>query len=263
MLSRQIVIISKGRADTISTPSILKGFEKNIIIVVYEKEYEAYRNSPRLTGINIHKTSINGLIPTRNYVLDTFGDKRDWIYLLDDNLIEWRVITPYGFQVCEAEHFFKIMEQDLGYCDKNNIHLYGTATNDNLLYNWGAHCYWGNIQHKCCAIKKTNIRYSERIFIREEFEITAKHILIDGAVYRHCALYAHRKHYQKGGIGSRKYRDPLYRKDTLTLMQMYPNLFRIYKKPLTKYGTEIAFNLHKRSQIEKWRREMFIRGKIE
>jgi len=77
----QIIIPSKGRADTITTHLIFPSAK----IVVIESEYEAYAKNVGADRLVTLPAGLSGLTDTRNFILDNW--RHETIYMADDDAI--------------------------------------------------------------------------------------------------------------------------------------------------------------------------------
>jgi len=248
-----IIIISKGRSNLITTPQSLGKFSKNVKVLVPQSELADYKANKTLNEITIIPHVETSLLPTRNRSLD-YGEFGDWIILLDDNLLGWTKVVRGEEVKITGEEFICLMRDDLHTCDANDIWLYGTATNSNLMFRRSRYKTSCFVQTKCCAIKKSTYRFDERLYIREEFDMTASHLFNDGRLLRNDHLFAKRKHYMEGGIGSRKEREARYIKDAKFLMKKYPDLLKYVSKKDHAPYSEINIRITTERGIRKWRK---------
>ena len=270
----RIAIISKGRSTTLTTPFFFDHYKNSVVVITNPEELAEYQANPRLAGYQLTAANVTGLIPCRNWVLDNIGEEGEWLILMDDNLLGFeRVKEPeYSMgtakkkedyeQAVSGDEFVELILADLNRWEKKGVTLYGTAVIDDWFFRRKKYKFTAFIQHKCCAIKKTGLRYDTRMNIREEYQITAETLLRQGVVVRNEYLFAKRQHFMEGGIGSREERNPGYLHDAKYLISKYPGLFRINNaKKDCLPNTEICIVPTSLKAIHDWRMNLLLNPK--
>lgn len=296
----KILIPSYNRNDLITTHKLFEDTSSITIIVHNEEQLKMYRENPELDNIKIVVSGVpvGSLIKQRKWVLENLVLRGEWAIFMDDNIRKFCCVESPHYETGEGilispeeckdrsrynkagdnlllkkahfnspvtgDEFVRKMKLDiLSICEQQGINLYGTASNDNNAFRLKKYRRVCVLRWKCYAMKRTELSYDENLFLREEYDMLAKHLIRDGKVLRNDYLFASFPHFMAGGIGQYSEREERYRKDCKYLIQTYPGLFSYVKKQ--KYGTsdtELKLRLNREDQIEAWAEKLVQQEKL-
>jgi hypothetical protein len=272
----KIYIPSKGRATTITTHTLFKNYDYTVV-VANEEEYTAYSNTIGIEHlVNAHIPY--GVAYVRQWILDQVP-QGEWFLMLDDNVSSFTALPepeytreeldPHIMSKETQDTFKKLFEteitteQFLEICsqmiEKANIigaHLCGFATVDNWYFRNKKWREVGYVITKMALVKKSHLTYDTAFTAMDDYYFTAENLLHFGKVLINNYVYRNATHYQDGGIGPYKEREPRKIADAELLMQRYPGLFRYKNKVGCHPKAEVQIRFTSLKQVAKWRAAM-------
>lgn len=235
----QIAIPSKGRAGLITSHEIFK----SAVVYVPEnevKQYSIYSN--KIIGIPI---DVKGITATRNWILKNNNCN---IFFLDDDF-------QYGGYVERTEEKYKIkrikeesvyikeIEKLFQVTEQSNSKIFGLFTVGNNLtnYSYSPFLFNGVCLGSCMGIINDGTYYFDETFeVKEDYELTLRHLTERGITVRSNILFMQHEHTQLRG-GCRDSKRIEKEKDAVKrLIQMYPGMIKEAKHR----GTDFAIQLN-------------------
>lgn len=278
-----IFIRSHGRALEHRTFDMVRSIPGTTTTMIVDsvKERDSYlRLKPKLEGHIVAAglpPSPQNHILVLNWILVNLAPRNEWSMYMDDNLRDWQMwdegldgmrhVTEIpGWPEYYAQKRLRVsmpaakfvgeMIADLKIADAFGYKLYGTASSQSPFARARRYAFTGFVQCKCFAMKQEEgVLYDLGVHIREEYDMTALHHWMHGGVLINRWLYAHRCHFQKGGIGNRESRMPGYLHDSEYLRTKYPGFFTTNnKRTAAGEGAELRLVYDTPDQVDLWRR---------
>jgi len=234
----QIAIPSKGRAGLITSQKIFK----SAVIYVPEnelKQYDIYPN--KIIGIPIE---IKGITETRNWILKNNNCN---IFFLDDDLqyggyierteekCKVKRITDEYIYINEIKKLFEITEQ-------TNCRIFGlfTIANNLTIYAFNPFLFNGVCLGSCMGIINDGSYYFDEDFkVKEDYELTLRHITERGLIVRSNILFMQHEHTQLRGGCRDSNRIQKEKEAVKKLMKMYPGMIREAKHRGTSFAIQL------------------------
>lgn len=235
-----IAIPSKGRAGECPSMEVFPSAS----IYVPESEAPDYRRHYR--NVVPVPTSVRGITPTRNWILD--HTDLPWVVMLDDDVLrhgwlewfsesyEYRDMTPSGW----TQEFCRLFEvtEDMG------GHIWGVATQSDPMtsYSYRPYIWHTYVTASCMGILNyTGIRFDESFVVKEDYELCLRCLMQDGFVVGARYLYWENEHWETEG-GCKDYRTVPLEEDAINrLMEMYPGYIRKITRKASAYTVKLEF----------------------
>jgi hypothetical protein len=237
-MSFQIAIPSKGRAGLITSQEIFK----SAVIYVPENEvnqYSIYKN--KIVAIPI---KVKGITATRNWILKNNDCN---IFFLDDDF-EYggyceRTDEKYKVKrVKEESVYIREIEKLFEVADQSNSKIFGLFTVGNNLTNYAYNPFLFNgvCLGSCMGIINDGSYYFDETFeVKEDYELTLRHLTEKGLTVRSNILFMQHEHTQlRGGCRDSK-RIEKEKKAIKKLIDMYPNMIKEAKHRGTGFAIQL------------------------
>ncbi len=126
----KILILSRGRSDSVSTVSLLPDWVEMLVPVSEKELYEKKYKNPILTIPD----EVIGLGPVRNWVLDNF--KENIVIMIDDDIkIMYAITELHARQISDPDEFVQILINAAVMCEDAGLHCFGFSQTDIRKYN--------------------------------------------------------------------------------------------------------------------------------
>ena len=238
-----IVIPSKGRPFKSKSKELLKSG----VLFVPECEYKDYKQI--YSEVVAVPDSVKGITATRNWILKNTNER--WVVFVDDDLrSQGRFVLKsdgYGIKhqrmteeewLTEFERLFEVTES-LGW------KIFGVNTEDSKISYKVAKplSLRGYVLASCMGIVNDGTMYfDEEYKVKEDYEISLRHIDMYGGVLRARWLYWVNTHWSDGG-GCKEYRtDSLERAMINKLIRQYPRYIRAVSNKSSQYTIKLHFD---------------------
>lgn len=234
----QIAIPSKGRAGLMTSQEIFK----SAIIYVPEnevKQYSIYSN--KIIGIPIE---VKGITATRNWILKNNDCN---IFFLDDDFeyggyVE-RIDEKYKVKrVKEEKVYIREIEKLFEISEQSNSKIFGLFTVGNNLTNYAYNPFLFNgvCLGSCMGIINDGTYYFDETFeVKEDYELTLRHLTERGITVRSNILFMQHEHTQtKGGCRDSKRIDK-EKSAIKRIIKMYPGMIKEAKHRGTSFSIQL------------------------
>jgi len=274
----KIIILSKGRADTISTHKLFEGYDYTIVLHS-EKEREEYLKNPTVSPEKIVVSNAPlGVANQRQWIQDNLVPYGEWYISLDDNIRGFQIVSKSHYDEEElpvqedsslkavfdepgsTERFLEVCQELAELGEKNRAYNIGFGTTPNFFFRGKKYRYVGYVISKACVRKNLGIPFELKAQSMEDYAYTAETLLRYGKVLINNYVFPIAGHYEKGGIGTYAERLPAKIRDSVVLMEKYPGLFRYNQKKGTDPKGELIIRFNSLEQVEKWRAFMRIKN---
>lgn len=234
----QIAIPSKGRAGLITSHEIFK----SAVIYVPEnevKQYSIYKNT--IVGVPI---SVKGITATRNWILKNNSCN---IFFLDDDLqrVGYFNKTDEKYKrvdVISEKTIIKEIEKLFEICYQVGSYINGLFTVDNAMsnYSYNPFLFNGVCLGSCMGIINDGTYYFDETFeVKEDYELTLRHLTDRGITVRSNILFMQHEHTQtRGGCRDSKRIDK-EKSAVKRLIQMYPGMIKEAKHRGTSFSIQL------------------------
>ena len=233
-----IAIPSKGRAGLITSQKV---FKSAILYVPASevKQYSIYKN--KIIGI---PNEIKGITATRNWILKNNTCN---VFFLDDDLqyfgyiertdLKYKVkrLNDENIVICEILKLFEI-------CIQVNSKIFGFFTVGNNLtnYSFNPFLFNGVCLGSCMGIINDGTYYFDESFeVKEDYELTLRHLKDRGITVRSNILFMQHEHTQlKGGCRDSN-RINKEKQAIKKLISTYPNMIKEAKHRGTSFSIQL------------------------
>jgi glycosyltransferase involved in cell wall biosynthesis len=235
----ELAIPSKGRAGLISSHKIFK----SATLYIPESElmqYSIYKN--RIVTIPIE---VKGITATRNWILKHNENKN--VFFLDDDFqyggyiertdLKYKVkrVTEEYIYINEIKKLFEVSQQ-------SNSKIFGFFTVGNNLtnYAYSPFLFNGVCLGSCMGIINDGTYYFDESFeVKEDYELTLRHISERGITVRSNILFMQHEHTQlRGGCRDSKRIDK-EKSAIKRLIKMYPGMIKEAKHRGTSFAIQL------------------------
>lgn len=273
----KVIILSKGRPDTISTHKL---FEDYILVLHTEEEKAEYLKNPTISPEKVVVSNAPfGVAYQRQWIQDNLIKPNEWYISLDDNIRSFQAVTdPHYWQEelpvktdksmkaiydtpCSTGRFLHICSEMAGKGERERIYNIGFGTTANFFFRDKKFRYVGYVISKAVVRKNVGTPFATDAQAMEDYAYTAETLLRYGKVLINNYVFPVAGHYEKGGIGTYAERLPKKIEACEILMRRYPGLFRHPKKKGTDPKGELAIRFTSLEQVEKWRTAMRLQAK--
>lgn len=179
----KILILSRGRSDKATTPSLMPGW---VEILVPESEKELYQqrySNPILTAPD----DIKGLGRLRNWVLDNFNENT--VIMIDDDIKYMYCNTALkARQVTDPDEFVQILINDAVMASDLGVHIFGFTQTDIRKYS-GCEPFSLNGWVGCCiGVIGRKFRFRDDFF-KIDIDYCLKCLLVDRIIFMDNRYY--------------------------------------------------------------------------
>lgn len=156
-------------------------------VYVDDKEYEEYiKENPDSNIVKCEKGIQGNVARVRNYILNKeFENGADAVCIVDDDLsgiygFDVNYETKFGYErkIIESEKFFDFLEKYSLLCNEFGYKLWGVNCNsDSLSYrHYSPFSMSSIILGPFCVHLKNDIRYDEKLPLKEDYDIAIQHL---------------------------------------------------------------------------------------
>lgn len=274
----KVCIPSHGRAKTISSHRLFYPRIFQVTILVHDEEqFDKYSENPEVKGLVQIGSREKGCCSQKHWILENLISKDEWYICIDDNVERitgipdselfplWKnkqetlevksnkeLREVFG-QTIDSFQLKKIFETMTILGNAHHLYFQGFAIVNNPFFRLKQYRSVGFVVGKMNFIKKTFLNYDKRFKVKDDYDFTAQHLSTYGGVMINNYIFPEGKHYQKGGLGSLKAREPQSIADAKLLMEKYPGLFRYKDRPGRAKNSEVAIRFTSTEQLNKWR----------
>ncbi len=180
----KVYIPSYKRADKIKTHKLFK--KEKVVIVVGEDEKESYEKHLGL-GYNfllIPKEKNTNIAKARNFMLENAETEN--ILMMDDDVESVGYYEKNKKCIMNVEELENFIDNGFQMAVELGVHLWGiNMTADKMAYReFTPFSFQTPILGTFCGIIKTDIKYMEEIFLKEDYDFFLEHIHKDHKVLR-------------------------------------------------------------------------------
>ncbi len=273
-----IIIPSKGRAHSLTTPMLLDKYGIDYKIVLHnEDDKKEYLKNTKLNHEKIVVANVPyGMSQIMKYIKSTI-EENEWILKLDDNITEFTAVADDYYEKDELNvedktinwdevyktkisptKFLTIIEKTKEKADEVGAKYVGFATTDNHYFRGKKWREVGYVLGKMTLIKHSDAEFDTNIIAMDDYGYTADNIEKYGKVLINNYIKSIAGHYVKGGCGTYEERLPAKLKDCEYLMKKYPKLFRYKTKTGCHPKAELQVCFTNLEQVERWRKGLNI-----
>jgi len=272
----RVIILSKGRAETISTHKL---FEDYTLVLHTEEERQEYLKNPTISPEKVVVSGAPfGVANQRQWIHDNLIEKNEWYISLDDNIHYFQAVPDSHYDKeflpvktdksmkdlfetrCSPERFLKLCEKLAEKGEKERAYNIGFGTTSNFFFRDKHYRYVGYVISKAVVRKNVGTPFALDAQAMEDYAYTAETLLRYGKVMIDNYIFPVAGHYEKGGIGTYAERLPKKIEASKILMERYPLLFRQPQKKGVDPKGELAIRFTSTEQVEKWRTMMRVKG---
>ena len=256
----KIIIFTYDRYDSITTSEYFKNHEH--IVLCHDKNMKRkYLEHGRVYGELIATNEPKGLATNRKYALSLM-EEGEWAMFISDDLINvyrYKYYNQASYDVIpesidanksfnetiDSDTLLKISQEEINYCEGNNIYLSGYASNENGFFLKKKKRNWSLVDGRCILVKKSNLQFDENTQLVDDYSFTALNLSTFGKVNINQWVIPKCKRYTKGAYGSIEKRMNQKLKECKYLVEKYPDLIRYADKPNHVKGSHIKFRFNK------------------
>lgn len=270
----KVVILSKGRPDTISTHKLFRDY---VLVLHTEEERQEYLKNPSISPEKVIVSNVPfGVANQRQWIQDFLIPENEWYISLDDNIQAFQAVPEPDYFLsslpvktdkrmkalydaqCSGDRFIKICEEMAKEGERIKAYNIGFGTTPNYFFRDKKFREVGYVISKAVVRKNLRTPFALDAQAMEDYAFTAENLLKYGKVLINNFVFPVAGHYEKGGIGT--YTDRLPKKIAAgeILMKRYPGLFRHPNKKGTEPKGELAIRFTSTKQVEAWRTFMRI-----
>ena len=234
----KICIPSKGRAGLMTSHKVFK----SAIIFVPESEVEQYKiYSNEIIGV---PNEVRGITATRNWILK---NTKQNVFFIDDDfqyggyverlteIYTIKKIYDESVYIKEIKRLFE-MSYQLG----SKINGFFTSGNNLTLYPYNPFLFIGVCLGSCMGVINDGTYYFDETYeVKEDYELSLRHIVDKGLVVRSNILFMQHEHTQlKGGCrDSRRIEKEKFA--VKRLIKEYPNMIKEAKHRGTSFSIQL------------------------
>ena len=233
----RICIPSKGRSNLMTTHRIFK----SAYIYVPESEVSSYSMHKNVVGV---PSDVKGITSTRNWILKNTDCN---VFFIDDDLQYGGYITRTTdkykvVKVKDESVYLREIERlfDVSYQMKSWICGFFTVGNNLTNYSYNPFLFNGVCLGSCMGIINDGKYYFDEEFkVKEDYELSLRHIINEGMTVRSNILFLQHEHTQlEGGCRDSKRLDK--EKEALKkLISMYPGCIKEAKHRGTSFSIQL------------------------
>lgn len=204
-----VCVPSYKRPDAVGTLDYLP-FAK---VYVDESEYKNYKANYKNSEIVSCPTGIQGnLCRIRNYILDTeFKNGADVVLLLDDDLKGVYRFENNQANMIQTDDFLGFVDKYSLLCSEFGFYFWGLNVNPDK-QNYREYTPFSTVSYIGgpfqCHLKGSEIRYDEKLFLKEDYDMTLQHCdRYRGALRLNAFHYQAKQSVNVGGQANFRNRD--------------------------------------------------------
>tara|TARA_R100000426_G_scaffold5344_3_gene7538 strand:- start:1415 stop:2131 length:717 start_codon:yes stop_codon:yes gene_type:complete len=211
----------------------------------FEHTILCHENADKFKNISKKATIIETNLPTGiqnnfNYALRTL-DYGEWAIFLSDDLIGGRKFNEekYDFVECSVDVVLKNLTDTIEKADKMGVEFVGMSSTGNAFYVKSSYSYYGLVDTRCCAIKKSEFLFHPNIGCIPDYYCTAYHMKKNGKNLILNTFYLDFERYTDGGLGSIDNRLEQKMQEIKIMQKLFPDNVTIVDKPNHPRGSHI------------------------
>lgn len=235
----EIAIPSKGRAGLITSQNIFKSG------VLYVPESELMQYSIYKNKIVQIPNEVKGITQTRNWILKHNENKN--VFFLDDDLqyggyIERKETKYKVIRVEDESVYIGEIEKLFDVCYQVGSKIFGFFTVGNNLtnYSYSPFLFNGVCLGSCMGIINDGSYFFDESFeVKEDYELTLRHLKEKGLTVRSNILFMQHEHTQTRGGCRDSNRIEKEKKAIKKLISMYPGMIKEAKHRGTQFSIQL------------------------
>lgn len=235
----EIAIPSKGRAGLITSQNIFKSG------VLYVPESELMQYSIYKNKIVQIPNEVKGITQTRNWILKHNKNKN--VFFLDDDLqyggyIERKETKYKVIRVEDESVYIGEIEKLFDVCYQVGSKIFGFFTVGNNLtnYSYSPFLFNGVCLGSCMGIINDGSYFFDESFeVKEDYELTLRHLKEKGLTVRSNILFMQHEHTQTKGGCRDSNRIEKEKKAIKKLISMYPGMIKEAKHRGTQFSIQL------------------------
>jgi hypothetical protein len=219
-----------------STTSSMLDFEHIIL---------CHKNADKFKNISDKATVIQTDLPTGiqhnfNYALKTL-EYGEWAIFLSDDLIGGRKFDEekYDFVECPVSKVIQELKETIKKADQIGVEFVGMCSTGNAFYVKSTYSYFGLVDTRCCAIKKTEFLFHPDIGCIPDYYASAYHMKKNGRNLILNTYFLDFNRYSEGGLGSINDRLDQKIKEINIMLNLFPKNVIIVDKANQPKGSHI------------------------
>ena len=235
----EIAIPSKGRAGLITSQKIFKS------ATLYIPESELMQYSIYSNKIVTIPIEIKGITATRNWILKHNHNKN--VFFLDDDLqyggyIQRNDLKYKVLKVIDENIYIKEIQKLFEIAYQSNSKILGLFTVGNNLtnYSYSPFLFNGVCLGSCMGIINDGSYYFDETFeVKEDYELTLRHLVERGISIRSNILFMQHEHTQTRGGCRDSNRIDKEKKAIKKLIEKYPGMIKEAKHRGTSFSIQL------------------------
>lgn len=238
-----IAIPSKSRPWKSKSKELLR----SALMFVPENEAEIYK---KIYGSDVVPVplDVRGITPTRNWILDQYRGE-DVVFVDDDLIQTGYVVTDENLKKKHVNFkneadILREFEKSFELCKDLGWKIWGLKTESASMSQRDEKpflfkCY---VTASCMGIvNDTDLRFDEAFRVKEDYEISCRHIEKYGGILGVRYIYWENKHWDTNG-GCGDYRTDKMERDCIErLISRYPNFVKSVKRKNSQYCIQLMF----------------------
>lgn len=255
---KQTFVFTYDRYHEITTSEYLKDIPHTVLCHTKEQAH-AFHKAGRIHGEMISTKKPRGLTYNRNFALDMMKPG-EWAAFWVDDLID---VTYYPNQdapmgklnitagtqnkarmlfktPCPAERFYEIAEQCVLHAEQRGFALVGFSLTDNPMFRRNKFSYRGLADGRCWIVKKTDLKFDEKVQLIDDTCWTAINLRYFGGVVVNNWVLPNCKRYTAGAFGKKEDRMQQKIKECAYLVKTYPDHIKIASKVGWPEGSHVV-----------------------
>ena len=235
----EIAIPSKGRAGLITSQKIFKS------ATLYIPESELMQYSIYSNKIVTIPIEIKGITATRNWILKHNHNKN--VFFLDDDLqyggyIQRTDLKYKVLKVIDENIYIKEIQKlfEIAYQSNSKILGFFTVGNNLTNYSYSPFLFNGVCLGSCMGIINDGSYYFDETFeVKEDYELTLRHLVERGISIRSNILFMQHEHTQTRGGCRDSNRIDKEKKAIKKLIEKYPGMIKEAKHRGTSFSIQL------------------------
>jgi len=237
-LEFEIAIPSKGRAHLMTSHKVFRSAK----IYVPESEIESYSIlTNQIVGV---PSDVKGITKTRNWILK---NSKCNVFFIDDDLqyggyVE-RTETSYKVKrITDESIYVEEMVKLFDVCQQMNSKICGFFTVGNNLtnYSWNPYLFNGICLGSCMGIINDGEYYFDESYdVKEDYELTLRHLKEKGVTVRSNVLFLQHEHTQTEGGCRDSARIDKEKEAIKRLNRSYPGMIKSAKHRGTSFAIQL------------------------
>lgn len=235
-----IAIPSKGRYNKCPSYDRLNG---NCFLYVPESEYHLYiKNYKNVISVPL---SYSCITMTRNFILNNCKDR--WVVMIDDDVktAGYNLLNAHNIkkvEIKEPEIWLNEFKKLFSITEQFEYKIWGIRTENSSMgtYPYKPFLFKSYVTASCMGIiNDGSYLFDERFKVKEDYEISLRHIKQYGGIVAARYLHWENSHWHDDG-GCKDYRTQSIEEDCIKkLKSLYPNMVSNANKKNNKYTIKL------------------------